>query len=81
MPSPVAMTRSDRPKRPYSSVQSKAVRLVAQVGRFRGDEGGATAIEYALIAGLVFLAIVGGLKSFASGVEGVYGRIQTAIMQ
>lgn len=35
--------------------------------RFQNDESGATAIEYALVAGLIFLAIVSSLS--AVGVE------------
>jgi pilus assembly protein Flp/PilA len=31
------------------------------IRRFLNDESGATAIEYALIAGLIFLAIVGAI--------------------
>ena len=39
------------------------------IWRFLDDEGGATAIEYALIAALVALAIMGGLGSFANSMN------------
>ena len=51
------------------------------LSRFSRDARGTTAIEYALIAGLVFLAVVGSLRTYASRVNGVYGRISTAVSQ
>jgi pilus assembly protein Flp/PilA len=39
------------------------------------DERGATAIEYALVAALVAVAIVGGLTALSSGTSGLYGRL------
>ncbi|GJD96000.1 Flp family type IVb pilin [Methylobacterium iners] len=47
--------------------------------RFARDDSGATAIEYALIAGLIFLAAVGGINLYASSVQGVYNKIGTAV--
>ncbi len=49
--------------------------------RFAADARGATSIEYALIAGLVFLAVVGSLRLYASKVSGVYLNIGNAISQ
>lgn len=49
--------------------------------RFATDARGATSIEYALIAGLVFLAIVGSLRLYASKVSNVYLTIGNAITQ
>ncbi|TDR93900.1 pilus assembly protein Flp/PilA [Enterovirga rhinocerotis] len=46
--------------------------------RWRHDAGGATAIEYALIAGLISIAIVGGLNMMATGTGSLYGTIETA---
>ena len=37
--------------------------LKRRLGQFAADERGATAIEYGLIAGLIAVAIVGGLDS------------------
>lgn len=49
--------------------------------RFATDARGATSIEYALIAGLVFLAVVGSLRLYASKVGNVYLNIGSAISQ
>ena len=51
------------------------------LSRFRRDAHGATAIEYALIAGLIFLAVVGSLRTYASRVNGVYDQISPAVSQ
>ena len=49
--------------------------------RFAADTRGATSIEYALIAGLVFLAVVSSLRLYASKVGNVYLTIGNAISQ
>lgn len=53
------------------------------VARFVKDESGATAIEYGLIAGLVFLAIITAVGAFTSKTVGMFewfgGVITTAI--
>lgn len=43
--------------------------------RFLSDERGATAIEYAMIAGLLFLAIVAAVTNFATSVNVMYNNI------
>lgn len=40
------------------------------------DEGGATAIEYGLIAGLMVLAIIGSLYSFGDANDEMYKTIE-----
>jgi Flp pilus assembly pilin Flp len=48
--------------------------------RFFHAEDGATAIEYAMIAGLVFLAIVGGVQGLGQGVVNVlYSKLVTIL--
>ncbi len=47
--------------------------------RFLGDDEGATAIEYGLIAALLTLAIVGGISALGGGTSGMWGRIQTQV--
>ena len=42
---------------------------------FARDIGGATAIEYALIAGLVSILIVTAVTSVGTGVEALYQRL------
>ncbi|MFC3096310.1 MULTISPECIES: Flp family type IVb pilin [Alteraurantiacibacter] len=43
------------------------------------DEQGATAIEYGLIAGLIVIAMVGGLRLFAGEADSMFNRIETAV--
>ena len=45
------------------------------IQKFVRDESGATAIEYALICGLIFLAIVAAVTNFASKASTMYGNI------
>ena len=46
---------------------------------FLRDERGATAIEYSLIVGLIFLAIVGAIRAYTTTTEGMYTEINTTI--
>ena len=41
---------------------------------------GATAIEYGLIAALIVIAMMGGLKSLGGGAGGMWTKIQTEVM-
>lgn len=57
-----------------------ATRLInASVRRFLRDRGGATAIEYALIAGGIAVAIAATIVSLGSGVQGLYTGVLTAM--
>ena len=47
--------------------------------RFLTDESGATAIEYGLIAGLIFLAIVSAIHYYTESIGEMYGEIDTAV--
>jgi pilus assembly protein Flp/PilA len=47
--------------------------------RLAQDEAGATAIEYGLIVGLIFLAIIGGLSTFATNENAMYTHISNTI--
>ena len=49
------------------------------VRRFLCDEGGATAIEYALIASGIALAIVTVVTTLGSNVKGLYSSVATAM--
>ena len=42
---------------------------------FFADEGGATAIEYALIASCIFLAIIGGVGAIAPKLLGIFADV------
>lgn len=59
-----------------------AVRRIAPLARrFVHEAGGATAIEYALIAGLIFIVAVGSIRLYSSKVNTVYSQITGAISQ
>ena len=49
------------------------------VARFVNDESGAAAIEYALIAGLIALAIVGGAATLGSAISTKFTSIGSAV--
>jgi len=61
---------------------SRMVVMQRALADFLADESGATAIEYALIAGIVSISIVAGLTNVSSTLRGslnnVAGNIQTA---
>ena len=46
---------------------------------FAADRGGATAIEYALIAGLICVVIVGALNSLSTQMGNLFHSISTSI--
>ncbi|WP_411820951.1 Flp family type IVb pilin [Hyphococcus formosus] len=48
---------------------------------FRRDETGATAIEYGLILAMLFLAIVGAIRSFATSNSEMYDRIDETLQE
>ncbi len=45
----------------------------------RSDKRGATAIEYGLIAALIAVAAIGGMKSLGGGAGGMWGKLDTKI--
>ncbi|HEY0053026.1 MAG TPA: Flp family type IVb pilin [Caulobacteraceae bacterium] len=51
--------------------------------RFLADEAGATAIEYGMILGLMFLVILGAVQAFANSGTGIFnlamGKLKTAM--
>ncbi len=47
--------------------------------RFRREQSGATAIEYALIATLIFLALTSALAVYGSSAGGLYGNLSNNI--
>jgi pilus assembly protein Flp/PilA len=46
---------------------------------FLDDQSGATAIEYALIVGLIFLAIVTAVTTFTQNTNTLYQKIGNAV--
>lgn len=49
------------------------------IRRFLSDEQGATAIEYAMIVGVMFLVIVAGATAFSSKVIEMFNRASAAM--
>ena len=43
------------------------------------DERGATAIEYGLIAALIVVAMMGGLKALGGGAGGMWTKVKTEV--
>jgi pilus assembly protein Flp/PilA len=52
---------------------------MASIRRFLQDEGGATAIEYALIASGVAVAIAAAIMSLGSNLKGLYASTLAAL--
>jgi pilus assembly protein Flp/PilA len=53
--------------------------ISATLSRFLRDEGGATAIEYAIIASGVAVAIAASVTSLGSSVNGLFTSVSTAL--
>ena len=54
--------------------------IIASVVRFMRDEGGATAIEYALVASGIAVAIASTVVTLGSAVKNnLYGNVATAL--
>ena len=49
--------------------------MAVVIKRFARDEHGATAIEYALMASLIALVLVGVLTSLGTGLSSVFGEV------
>ena len=49
------------------------------LARFVNDESGATAIEYGLIAAIVGVGIIAGLGKVKSGLDTIFGNVQTEL--
>ena len=47
--------------------------------KLRSDRRGATAIEYGLIAALIAVAAIGGMKSLGGGSNGMWGKLDTRV--
>ena len=45
----------------------------------RANDRGATAVEYGLIAALIVVAIIGGLKSLGGGANGMWGKVSNIV--
>jgi pilus assembly protein Flp/PilA len=50
-----------------------------RVRNFLGDESGVTAIEYALIAALIAVAIIGAVTTVGTNITTVFGEISAQL--
>ncbi|MEQ8967932.1 MAG: Flp family type IVb pilin [Azospirillaceae bacterium] len=53
--------------------------MLSTFKRFLKDESGATAIEYALIAALIAIAIIGGLQALSTQLNTTFGTVESAL--
>jgi pilus assembly protein Flp/PilA len=53
--------------------------MVSMFKRFRDDEAGATAIEYALIGVLISIFIITAVTGVASEVSGLFNKVDTTM--
>ena len=54
-----------------------AIRTILR--RLHPDQRGATAIEYGLIAALIIIAMMGGLRALGGGSNGMWGNISNQV--
>ena len=47
--------------------------------RLHADQGGATAIEYGLIAALIAVAAIGGMSALGGGAGGMWSNLSTDV--
>jgi pilus assembly protein Flp/PilA len=77
-----------RPSHPWG-VKSQAVAarqsedeaMTQFLKRFAGDESGATAIEYGLIAALIAIVLVAAMTSLQGKISGTYDKVGNAMPQ
>jgi pilus assembly protein Flp/PilA len=53
--------------------------VIGQAKRFAGDESGATAVEYAMIASGIAVAIVAAVMSLGTATTNMYNNVSTAM--
>jgi pilus assembly protein Flp/PilA len=53
--------------------------ICTSLRRFAGDTSGATAIEYALVASGISIAIVGAVATLGTNVTGFYSNVAAAL--
>ena len=58
---------------------NRAPKVISKLRRFLHDDSGATAIEYALIASGIAVAIATTIVSLGTSVQGLYTSVATAM--
>ena len=57
-------------------MHATAAQTPGDLARFLADERGATAIEYALLAAVVAIMVIGALQALSSGTGGLYDTME-----
>lgn len=60
-------------------IKDLSLKLYCKAKAFVADKEGATAIEYAVIAGLIAIAIVGTAEILGDDISAVFTKVSTAI--
>ncbi len=63
----------------YDHNLNGATVMIAKMIAFIGDENGATAIEYGLIAALVSVAAIGALTAMGGSLSAMFNTVSTAL--
>jgi pilus assembly protein Flp/PilA len=63
----------------FKSKKLTVAAIVTTASRFVRDERGATAIEYAIVASGIAVAIAATVTSLGSGVKGMFTNVSTAL--
>ena len=63
----------------YDHNLNGATVMIAKMIAFIGDEDGATAIEYGLIAALVSVAAIGALTAMGGSLQALFNTVSTAL--
>ncbi len=54
--------------------------MVRAFSRFRGDQSGATVVEYGLLTGLIAAAIIGGARAAGVNISATFDTISAALL-
>ena len=55
------------------------MKLFSKLKKLKSSRSGATAIEYALIGGLICIAVVGGMMSIGTATNGSFNAVSTGV--
>lgn len=61
------------------TIKNLSLKLYCKAKAFAAEKEGATAIEYAVIAGLIAVAIVGAAKILGTDISAVFTKVSTEI--
>ena len=61
------------------NIKDLTLKLYCKAKAFAADKEGATAIEYAVIAGLISVVVIGGAALVGGDLETIMGNIETEV--